>query len=75
MARRAQDHLTHIAEQLRPLATQAIRREELNKIGEDRLKEAKAKAKIEYQPGYEPPKAPAAAGAAAPAAPALPAPQ
>ena len=61
-------------EQARPLATQAIRREELNKIGEDRLKEAKAKAKIDYQPGYEPPKAPAAAGAA-PAAPALPAPK
>lgn len=55
------------AEQARPLATQAIRREELNKIGEQRLKEAKAKAKIEYQTGYEPPKAPAPA-AAAPAA-------
>lgn len=52
------------ADQARPLAVQAIRREELNKIGEQRLKEAKAKAKIEYQPGYEPPKAPAAAGAA-----------
>ena len=42
-------------EQERPIATQAIRREELNKIGNDRLKEAKAKAKIEYQKGYEPP--------------------
>ncbi|MBO9670479.1 MAG: EpsD family peptidyl-prolyl cis-trans isomerase [Sphingobium sp.] len=52
------------ADQARPLATQAIRREELNKIGEERLKEAKAKAKIVYQAGYEPPKAPAAAGAA-----------
>lgn len=52
------------ADQARPLATQAIRREELNKIGEERLKEAKAKAKIEYQKGYEPPKAPAAASAA-----------
>ncbi|MBO9581051.1 MAG: EpsD family peptidyl-prolyl cis-trans isomerase [Sphingobium sp.] len=51
-------------DQARPLATQAIRREELNKIGEERLKEAKAKAKIVYQAGYEPPKAPAAAGAA-----------
>ena len=52
------------ADQARPLAVQAIRREELNKIGEQRLKEAEAKAKIDYQAGYEPPKAPAAAGAA-----------
>jgi hypothetical protein len=52
-------------EQARPMATQAIRREELNKIGEERLKEAKAKAKIDYQKGYEPPKAPAAAAPAA----------
>ncbi len=53
-------------EQARPLATQAIRQEELNKIGQDRLKEAKAKADIKYQTGYEPPKAPAsAAGTAA----------
>lgn len=42
-------------EQARPLAVQAMRNEELNKIGETRLKEAKAKAKIEYQAGYEPP--------------------
>lgn len=40
-------------EQARPIAAQTIRNEELNKIGEERLKEAKAKAKIEYQPGYE----------------------
>lgn len=45
------------AEQARPLAVQALRSEELNKIGEQRLTEAKAKAKVEYQPGYEPPKA------------------
>ncbi len=43
------------AEQVRPIATQAIRSEELNKIGQQRLTEAKAKAKIEYQEGYEPP--------------------
>jgi peptidyl-prolyl cis-trans isomerase C len=41
-------------EQARPIATQAIRSEELNKIGQQRLEEAKAKAKIEYQTGYEP---------------------
>lgn len=41
------------AEQARQLAAQAMRNEELNKIGEQRLKEAKAKAKIEYQPGFE----------------------
>lgn len=45
------------ADQARPLAVQALRAEELNKIGEQRLTEAKAKAKVEYQPGYEPPKA------------------
>jgi peptidyl-prolyl cis-trans isomerase C len=42
------------AEQARPMAVQAMRSEELNKIGQQRLDEAKAKAKIEYQPGYEP---------------------
>ncbi|HWJ70942.1 MAG TPA: EpsD family peptidyl-prolyl cis-trans isomerase [Sphingobium sp.] len=63
------------AEQARPIAAQTIRNEELNKIGEQRLKEAKAKAKIEYQPGYEikaedakKPALPAPANAAAPAA-------
>ncbi len=50
-------------DQARPLATQAMRQEELNKIGNDRLNEAKAKAKIEYQPGYEPPAKGAASGA------------
>jgi EpsD family peptidyl-prolyl cis-trans isomerase len=42
-------------EQARPLAVQAMRAEELNKIGEQRLAEAKAKAKIDYQPGFSPP--------------------
>ncbi|MBB5686637.1 EpsD family peptidyl-prolyl cis-trans isomerase [Sphingobium boeckii] len=51
------------ADQSRPIAVQAIRNEGLSKVGETRLKEARAKAKIEYQPNYEP--APAAKPAAA----------
>ncbi len=48
--------------QVRPLAVQALRNETLNKIGETRLKEARAKGKIEYQTGYEaPPNKPATA--------------
>lgn len=48
--------------QVRPLAVQALRSETLNKIGEKRLKEARASGKIEYQPGYEAPETkPAAA--------------
>lgn len=43
------------ADKARPLAVQAIRNNSLNEIGQARLKEAKAKAKIEYQPGYAPP--------------------
>jgi EpsD family peptidyl-prolyl cis-trans isomerase len=61
-------------EQSRQLAAQAMRNEELNKIGEQRLSEAKTKAKIEYQTGFEPKPDQAAPGAAAPAAGALPAP-
>jgi peptidyl-prolyl cis-trans isomerase C len=66
-------------EQARQIAGQTIRNEELNKIGETRLQEAKAKAKIEYQPGFEPkekgkdgaaPALPAAGGASNAAAPA-----
>lgn len=45
--------VTLTTEQARQVAAQAMRNEELNKIGEQRLKEAKAKAKIEYQPGFE----------------------
>ena len=41
--------------QVRPLAVQALRNDSLNKIGETRLKEARAKGKIEYQTGYEAP--------------------
>lgn len=48
--------------QVRPLAVQAIRNEALNKIGQQRLKEARASGKIEYQPGYEAPPAKPAAG-------------
>jgi EpsD family peptidyl-prolyl cis-trans isomerase len=48
--------------QVRPLAVQAIRNETLSKIGEKRLKEARASGKIEYQPGYEAPEAKPAAG-------------
>jgi EpsD family peptidyl-prolyl cis-trans isomerase len=65
-------------DQARPAAVQAMRAEELNKIGEQRLSEAKAKAKIDYQPGFAPtgktdakgaPALPGATGnAAAPAA-------
>lgn len=43
--------------QVRPLAVQALRNETLTKIGEKRLKEARASGKIEYQPGYEAPEA------------------
>lgn len=48
-------------EQARPLAVQAARNEALNAIGEKRLKEARGKSKIEYQPGYEAPEGKAAA--------------
>lgn len=41
-------------DQTRPLAVQSLRRESLNKIGETRLKEARSKAKIEYQPDFTP---------------------
>lgn len=44
--------------QARPLAAQAIRNQELGKLLEQRLKDGKAKAKVEYQPGFGP--APAA---------------
>mgnify|MGYP001458648655 CR=1 FL=1 len=43
------------SEQVRPLAVQSLRNEGLAKIGETRLKEARAAGKIEYQPGYEAP--------------------
>lgn len=43
--------------QSRPLAVQAMRNEQLGKLLEQRLKDAKASAKIEYQPGFGPPAA------------------
>lgn len=46
----------------KPLAANAIRQGELNKLIGDRLKSATEKATIEYQTGFAPPK-PAAAGA------------
>ena len=53
------------ADRIKPMAVQAIREKRLNEIGRTRLGEAKAAAKIEYQPGYEPPSAPKAAAPAA----------
>lgn len=56
--------------QARPVAVQAMRNEELAKIMEQRLNDAKAKAEIEYQSGFAPaPNArPSAAATARPAA-------
>jgi peptidyl-prolyl cis-trans isomerase C len=48
------------SDQTRPIAVQSMRNQNLGKIGNTRLKEARAAAKIEYQPGYEAPTAPAA---------------
>lgn len=42
------------ADQARPVAVRALRQQKLAQQGEARLKEARAKAKIEYQPGFEP---------------------
>jgi peptidyl-prolyl cis-trans isomerase C len=47
--------------QVRPLAVQSLRNESLGNIGQTRLKQARAVAKIEYQPGYEAPTAKPAA--------------
>ncbi len=46
------------AAQAQPLAVQMIRGQELNAVMQQRLKDARAKAKIEYQPGFNPPAAP-----------------
>ncbi len=45
-------------DQMRPIAVEALRGQQFGKIGEQRLKDARQKAKIDYQPGYEPPPAP-----------------
>jgi peptidyl-prolyl cis-trans isomerase C len=60
--------VTMTPEQMRPLAAQAMRGQSLNKIGEQRLGEARAKAKIEYQTGYAPAATPKAAAPGVPAA-------
>lgn len=51
--------------QARQMAVRLIRSQALAKQGEQRLKDARGKAKIEYQAGFEPPAAGAAPGAAA----------
>jgi peptidyl-prolyl cis-trans isomerase C len=53
------------AAQQKRLAAEMIRQEALGEIGMKRTKEARAAAKIEYQPGYEPKAAPAKAAAPA----------
>lgn len=51
-------------DQVRPLAANAVRNQELGKALQDRLTAEKASAKIEYQPGFSPPPAtPGAPGA------------
>lgn len=42
------------SEDARPIAVQALRTQSLEKIGDQRVEELKAKAKIEYQDGYAP---------------------
>lgn len=42
-------------EQMRPIAVEALRNQQFGKIAEQRMKEVRQRAKIEYQPGYEPP--------------------
>jgi EpsD family peptidyl-prolyl cis-trans isomerase len=44
-----------VGDQARTVALQAIRREQVEKIAQDRVTELRAKAKIEYQPGFAPP--------------------
>lgn len=46
------------AAQAQPMAVQMIRGQELNTVMQQRLKDARAKAKIEYQAGFNPPAAP-----------------
>ncbi len=45
--------------QARPMAVRALRAQALAKMGEQRLKDARAKAKIDYQDGFAPPAKPA----------------
>jgi hypothetical protein len=43
-------------DQARQIAVQSVRRDNAGQFVQDRIKELKAKAKIEYQPGFAPPK-------------------
>ena len=43
-------------EQARQVALAQMKREKVSDMLNERIKELKAKAKIEYQPGYAPPK-------------------
>jgi EpsD family peptidyl-prolyl cis-trans isomerase len=43
------------ADQSRAVALNAMRKDQVTKIVQDRVKELRAKAKIQYQPGFEPP--------------------
>lgn len=43
------------ADQARALALNEMRKEQVNKIVQERVKDLRAKAKIQYQPGFEPP--------------------
>jgi len=44
------------ADQARQVALASIKREKVQKLVQDRVKNLKASAKIQYQPGYAPPK-------------------
>ena len=50
----------------RALANEAMRRKSMTELAQGQLKDARTGAKIEYQPGYEPPAAPAGTPGAAP---------
>ncbi|MEP3224704.1 MAG: SurA N-terminal domain-containing protein [Parasphingorhabdus sp.] len=53
---KAQQKVPYNADQAGPAAVKAIRNEEMAKIMKQRLAEAKTKAEITYQTGFEPPK-------------------
>ena len=42
-------------DQARAVALNAMRKDDATKIVQDRVKDLRAKAKIQYQPGFEPP--------------------
>jgi hypothetical protein len=51
----AREPSTQTPDQTRALALQAMRRDQINKILQDRVNSLRASAKIEYQPGFAPP--------------------